>query len=76
MEPLALPSNEPRYGIVAFEREFRIFELHSTNYSDARWMSESWGLPLYRSDGPAEDWYLVSNPTPQQYPERHPREGI
>lgn len=65
------------YGTLAYEDEFRIWEFHSTDYSDVLWMTQRWRLPLYQSNGPAEDWYLIHNPDAHaEYPERYPREGI
>ena len=65
------------YGTLAYEEDLRIWELHSTNYDDALWMTQRWRLPLYQSNGPAGDWVLINNPDAHAvYPEEYPREGI
>lgn len=71
------PLTNVRYGTPKFQREFEIYELTSTDYSDALWLTRTWYQPLYRSDGPAENWVLIHNPNQHAgYPETHPREGI
>lgn len=76
MTPCA-PLSNVHYGTQVFQKEFQVYQLYSTDYDDVLWMARKWEQPLYRSDGPAEDWVLLFNPHPHaDYPEKYPREGI